>query len=137
MSLSRRKLREHLFKMIYIYAFNPEKEMPGQVSLYLDNIEDPISEEEKEFLSARYEAVHERIPEIDKMLNEKAKGWTTNRFASCDLAILRVAVYEMKFDEKIPEGVAINEAVELAKIYGGDSSPSFINGILGEISRLP
>ena len=79
--------------------------------------------------------IAEKIGEIDSMLNSTARGWKTSRFNSCDLAVLRVAVYEMKYDEAIPDGVAINEAVELAKLYGGDESPSFINGILGELSR--
>ena len=132
--MSRRKLRIHLFKMIFIYAFTLERDMPEQLSLYLDGIEG-LTEEDREYLLQRYEEVHDRIPEIDRMLNDTARGWKTDRFGSCDLAILRVACYELLFDEEIPEGVAINEAVELAKQFGGDESPSFINGILGEIAK--
>ncbi|MBQ6384963.1 MAG: transcription antitermination factor NusB [Lachnospiraceae bacterium] len=132
--MSRRKLREHLFKLVYLYAFNPAEGMPEQVELYLDSIES-LSEDDREYLKTRYEQIAGKISEIDGMLNRTAKGWKTNRFASCDLAILRVAVFEMKYDERIPDGVAINEAVELAKLYGGDESPSFINGVLGEIAR--
>ncbi len=108
--------------------------MPEQLALYLDSIEG-LTEEDRAFLLQRYAEVHDRIPEIDRMLNDTARGWKTDRFASCDLAILRVACYELLFDDAIPEGVAINEAVELAKQYGGDESPSFINGILGEIAK--
>ena len=132
--MSRRKLREHLFKLVYLYVFNPAEGMPEQVELYLDSIES-LSEDDREYLKTRYEQIAGKISEIDGMLNRTAKGWKTNRFASCDLAILRVAVFEMKYDERIPDGVAINEAVELAKLYGGDESPSFINGVLGEIAR--
>ncbi len=132
--MSRRKLRVHLFKMIFIFAFTLERDMPEQLSLYLDSIEG-LSEEDRAYLLERYEEVHDKIPEIDRMLNDTARGWKTDRFASCDLAILRVACYELIFDEAIPEGVAINEAVELAKQFGGDESPSFINGILGEIAK--
>ncbi len=120
--------------MIFIFAFTLERDMPEQLSLYLDSIEG-LSEEDRAYLLERYEEVHDRIPEIDRMLNDTARGWKTDRFASCDLAILRVACYELIFDEAIPEGVAINEAVELAKQFGGDESPSFINGILGEIAK--
>ena len=119
--------------MVFIFSFNLEREMDEQIDLYLDGIEG-IREEEKEYLKNRYYAVHEHIAEIDELLDRTAKGWSTDRFASADLAILSVACYEMLFDENIPEGVAINEAVEIAKIYGGDDSPSFINGILGNIS---
>lgn len=132
--MSRRKLRVHLFKMIFIFAFTLERDMPEQLALYLDSIEG-LSEEDRAYLLERYQEVHDKIPEIDRMLNDTARGWKTDRFASCDLAILRVACYELIFDEAIPEGVAINEAVELAKQYGGDESPSFINGILGEIAK--
>lgn len=132
--MSRRKLREHLFKLVYLYAFNRTDAMPEQIRLYLDGIEG-LTEEEKAFLCSRYEEIASRVEEIDRMLNSTARGWKTSRFNSCDLAVLRVAVYELIFDESIPDGVAINEAVELAKLYGGDESPSFINGILGELAR--
>ena len=74
----------------------------------------------------------EKIPEIDEMLNASAKGWKTSRMGRVDLTILRLAVYEMKFDEDIPEKVAINEAVELSKKFG--ESPAFINGVLAKIA---
>ena len=136
--MSRRKLREHLFKLVYLCAFNPPEQMQEQMDLYFE-LNGDISEEEKQYLASRFRAVSDAIPGIDDLLNQTARGWKTNRFASCDLALLRVAVFEMRFDrvEKIPDGVAINEAVELSKIYGGDESQSFINGILGEIARLP
>ncbi|MDO5702296.1 MAG: transcription antitermination factor NusB [Lachnospiraceae bacterium] len=132
--MSRRKLREHLFKLVFLYAFNDATGMSEQVDLYLDSIEN-ISAEDRAELKKRYLEIAAHVEEIDSMLNSTARGWKTSRFNSCDLAVLRVAVFEMKFDELIPDGVAINEAVELAKLYGGDDSPSFINGILGEISR--
>ena len=132
--MSRRKLREHLFKLVFLYAFNPEAEIEEQADLYLDGISG-ITDAEREYLKDRLKAVRGHVGEIDEMLNNTARGWKTSRFNSCDLAVLRVAVYEMRFDDSIPDGVAINEAVGLAKLYGGDESPSFINGILGELSR--
>ena len=74
-----------------------------------------------------------RLSEIDAMINEAAKGWKTSRMGKVDLTIIRLAVYEMKFEEDIPTGVAINEAVELAKAYGTDESASFVNGILAKL----
>ncbi len=136
--MSRRKLREHLFKLIFLYAFNPPDEMDEQVSLYFDG-EPGISGEDREFLTERFRDLVKYIEGIDGLLNRTAKGWKTSRFPSCDLAILRLAVYEMRFDAEgqVPESVAINEAVELAKAYGGDESPAFVNGVLGEIARNP
>ncbi|MDO4804220.1 MAG: transcription antitermination factor NusB [Lachnospiraceae bacterium] len=93
-----------------------------------------ITEEDKKYIKKRFSALKGYITDIDDMLNRTAKGWSTNRFGSADLAILRVACYEMLFDDSIPESVAINEAVDIAKIYCGNESPAFINGILGNIS---
>ena len=73
--------------------------------------------------------------QIDGILNENAKGWKTSRMNKVDLTILRLAVYELKWDDEIPVGVAINEAVELAKRFGGDESPSFVNGVLGKVAE--
>lgn len=120
--------------MVFLYAFNAPEEMDEQIGLYLDSIEQ-LEAEDRIYLMKRCKSVIEYIPEIDVLLNSTAKGWKTDRFGSSDLAILRVAVYELKYDETIPEGVAINEAVELAKQYGEDGSASFINGILGELTR--
>lgn len=116
--------------------------MPKQMSLYFtysdDNDEDEevtVSEKDQTYMEEKYRHVTEHIPEIDEMLNRTSEGWKTTRMGKVDLAILRLAVYEMKFDEDVPVGVAINEAVELAKRFGRDQSPSFINGILGKLAR--
>ena len=74
------------------------------------------------------------LEEIDQILNDYSRGWKTTRMSRVDLTALRLAVYEMKFDEDVPVGVAINEAVELAKMFGGEDSGSFVNGILGKIA---
>ena len=74
-------------------------------------------------------------PEIDALLDETSEGWRTGRMSKVDLNLLRLAVYEIRFDEDIPTGVAISEAVELAKQFGGEESSSFVNGILGHIAK--
>ena len=74
----------------------------------------------------------ELIPQIDAQLNEKVSGWSTRRMGLAELTILRLAVYEVEYDEDIPKGVAINEAVELAKRYGSEDAPSFVNGVLAK-----
>ena len=84
---------------------------------------------------AKYRSVREHLEEIDGILNETSKGWKTKRMSRVDLNALRLAVYELKYDEEVPVGVAINEAVELAKRFGGETSGSFVNGILGKIAR--
>ena len=83
----------------------------------------------------KYGKVQEHLEEIDNILNEKSTGWKTKRMSKVDLNILRLAVYEMKYDEDVPVKVAINEAVEISKTFGGEDSASFINGILGKVAR--
>ena len=73
------------------------------------------------------------IEEIDDAVNEVSEGWKTTRMGKVELTLIRLAVYEMRFEDGIPVRVAINEAVELAKKYGSEDSPSFINGILGKL----
>jgi N utilization substance protein B len=83
-------------------------------------------------LAARTDDVLSHLKEIDDALNEKSAGWKTSRMGKVDLTILRLAVYEIRFDSDIPDKVAVNEAVELAKKYGTDDSASFINGVLAK-----
>lgn len=132
--------------MIFLTSFNADEEMDEQIDLYMENDDRDESEDEavlpegiddldEMYLRQRFELVQERLPEIDALLNEASKGWKTQRMAKVDLAILRLGVYELRYDDDIPSGVAINEAVELAKKFGGQDSASFINGILGHIAR--
>ncbi|HJA06304.1 MAG TPA: transcription antitermination factor NusB [Candidatus Mediterraneibacter pullicola] len=130
----RSKLREHVFKMLFQIEFNDAEDMFERLRNYFELLED-AADKDREYIQAKYEAVAARVPEIDSMLNEIAKGWKTSRMSKVDLTVLRLAVYEMKWDEDIPEGVAINEAVELAKRFGGENSSSFVNGILGKLAK--
>ena len=114
--------------------FNSEEELSEQLSLYFDTLEE-LSEKDLEYMSQKYRHVLEKLDEIDVLLNETSKGWKTKRMSRVDLTALRLAVYELKYDQDVPTGVAINEAVELAKRFGGDTSGSFVNGILGKIAN--
>ena len=132
--MRRREQREHIFKLLFMTEFNSEEEMSEQLSLYFDSLEE-LSEKDQEYMRAKYNHVLEHLEEIDTILNETSKGWKTKRMSRVDLNALRLAVYELKFDEDVPTGVAINEAVELVKRFGGDTSGSFVNGILGKIAN--
>lgn len=131
--MRRREQREHIFKLLFMTQFNEEGDMPEQLSLYFDSLEE-LSAEEQTSMKEKYDSILEHLKEIDQELNEYSQGWKTSRMSRVDLTALRLAVYEMKFDEDIPTGVAINEAVELAKRFGGEDSGSFVNGILGKIA---
>ncbi len=130
----RTELREHVFKMLFQIEFNRPEEMPGQLRLYFESLEH-ATDEDQEYIRAKYEKVIPLVPEIDALINEKSTDWKTKRMNKVDLAILRLAVYEMKWDADIPTGVAINEAVELAKRFSGPDAPAFINGVLGGLAE--
>lgn len=130
--MNRRSLREQVFKLLFRVEFNAINEMEEQCRLFLEHEDVEMSEEDASHITGKYLAIQEKLNEIDVMINEKAKGWTTERMGKVDLTIIRLAVYEMKFDETIPDGVAINEAVELAKKFGQDESSGFVNGVLAK-----
>lgn len=133
--MRRREQREHIFKLLFMAEFNSEEEMDEQLVMYFDSLEE-VEEKDTEYMSEKYKNVLEHLGEIDELLNETSKGWKTKRMSRVDLTALRLAVYELKFDTDVPTGVAINEAVELAKRFGGEASGSFVNGILGKIARV-
>lgn len=128
--MSRRELREQLFKLLFRIEFNDLEEMKEQCGLFFEDIDNPISEQGMTQIKEKYDRIMDRLQEIDNQINEHAKGWTTDRMAKVDLTIIRLGVYEILYDETVPNGVAINEAVELAKKFGQDSSYSFVNGVL-------
>ena len=132
--MSRSELREHIFRMLFRIEFNNEEEMKEQEALYFELL-DGISEKEQASILNKYGAIVEKLVEIDKLLNELSTGWKTSRMNRVDLTILRLATYELKWDEDVPTGVAINEAVELAKKYSSDSGPAFVNGVLAKVAN--
>lgn len=131
--MSRRELREQIFKLLFRVEFNSVEDMPEQERLFFED-EEAAKEQDADFVSEKYNKIREKMNEIDGLINEKAEGWTTERMSKVDLTILRLAVYEILFDESIPTGVAINEAVELAKKFGQEASFAFINGILAKFA---
>lgn len=132
--MRKREQREHIFKLLFMTQFNSQEEMTEQLAMYFDTLEE-LEEKDQTYMEEKYKNVLEKLSDIDEMLNEYSKGWKTSRMNRVDLTALRLAVYEMKYDEGVPVGVAINEAVELAKRFGGETSGSFVNGILGKIAN--
>lgn len=132
--MGRSELRQHVFRMLFLIEFNEKEEMSEQVELYFDKIEE-LEEKDREYIEKKYAAIVEKVEEIDAMLNEHTTGWKTSRMNKVDLTILRLATYELKWDEDVPVGVAINEAVELAKKYSSDEGPAFINGVLAKLAN--
>jgi len=118
--------------ILFRVEFHSSSELKEQELLYLDRIED-ITDKERDYVAERADRIIGLLPEIDAKLDEISKGWKLDRLGKVELAILRLGIFELNFDEDIPTNVALNEAVELAKTFGGDTSPSFINGVLGKL----
>ena len=132
--MKRTELREHIFKVLFGVDFNAEQEMPEQLQLYFEQLED-AREKDLDYIRTKSSKIAEKIAEIDSLINEHTTGWKTSRMNKVDLTILRLAVYEMKWDEDVPTGVAIDEAVELAKKYSSNEGPAFINAVLGKLAE--
>lgn len=138
--MSRRAIREAVFKLLFMSEFNSETDMKEQMALYFDGDctddekIDPSGEDAKE-INNKYSCITDRLQEIDELIEKTSTGWKLNRMSKVDLAILRLAVYEALYDEDIPVGVAVNEAVVIAKKFGGEDSGAFINGILGKLVK--
>lgn len=132
--MSRRQLREHIFKLLFRTEFHDASEMPKQIQIYMEDLWEEPSKQ-LEYIHGKFEKVVAELSEIDKIIVNSAEGWNISRMGKVDLAIIRLAVYEIKFDDDIPVSVAINEAVELAKRYGQDESSSFVNGVLSKILK--
>lgn len=130
--MTRREIRENIFRILFRIDFYDAQELEEQLKYETDREGEPDGDDL--YIQEKINAIAEKAEELDAMINEVAKGWKTARMGKVDLTLLRLAVYEIKFEEDIPTGVAINEAVELAKKYGTDDSPSFVNGILAKIA---
>ena len=131
--MKRSEIRENLFKLVFCTEFHNCEEYVEQMTLYLEEELPEVSEEERTYIVNKFGEITQKLDELDEKINKVARGWKTTRMGKTDLAILRLAVYEMQYEDAIPVKVAINEAVELAKKFGGDDSSSFVNGILAKL----
>ena len=133
--MGRHEQREQVFKLLYRVEFHAPEDMPEQIALFRENNEEVPSWQDADAIAARFEKIREKIPELDRLLNENTEGWDTTRMGKVELAVLRLGAYELRYDDDIPNGVAINEAIEIAKKYGQESSGGFVNAILAKIMK--
>ncbi len=133
--MNRSLLREQIFMLLFRVEFNSIEEMAEQEELFTTISDEEFSKKDADQIREKYEKIAEKLPEIDEAINSATSGWDTKRMAKVDLTIIRLAVYEIKYDDSVPTGVAINEAVELAKKFGQDGSPAFVNGVLAKFAQ--
>ncbi len=132
--MTRKETRENLYIMLFRLDFHDGDDLKEQAEMYLEDLENAPAKIKKE-LSEKFNKVIEHLDEIDSLIEEKAKGWTVNRIAKAELTVLRLGIFEILYVDDVPNKVAINEAVELAKAYGGDKGAGFVNGILASVVR--
>ncbi len=131
MKMSRRKLRESIFLLLFRIEFNTREELEEQAETFYQQVE---GEEDRIYIRNKLTSLLDELPLIDEKIREICQGWRLSRLGKTELAILRLAVYEILYDEDIPTGVAINEAVEIAKIYSSEEAPRFVNGVLAKLA---
>lgn len=130
----RSEVREEIFKLLFRYPFVEEVEMEEQISYVLEELE-AKSEENRQYIKNKVNAIIENKECIDEKIKNNCDGWNIPRIGKAEIAIMRIAVYEMLYEDDISERVAINEAVELAKRYCDEEAKGFINAVLGKISK--
>lgn len=128
--MKRNEMREQGFFLAFENLFTANESMDELIELYSENVE-PVCDYAKE-LSA---GITETKDELNSYINKYSKSWKISRLPKVTLAILYVAIYEMKYVDSVPVNVAINEAVELAKKYASIDDASYINGILGSVAK--
>ena len=131
--MNRSLAREETFKLLYSLEIQKE-DLKEQTEIYIENAE--ISDENtKKYMSAIVEGIEDNIKDIENKISENLKkDWKIERISKINLVLLKLAIYEILYTET-PFKVVINEVVELAKKYGDDTSPNFINGILASIVK--
>ena len=131
--MNRSAAREETFKLLYSLEIQKE-DLKEQTEIYLENAE--ISDENtKKYMSAIVEGIESNIKDIENKISENLKkDWKIERISKMNLVLLKLAIYEILYTET-PFKVVINEVVELAKKYGDDTSPNFVNGILASIVK--
>jgi len=134
--MNRREARKNAFYLVFQIGFHEQEELEQMKELFFEQKEQEqqqIPKEQKEFILKEVEGTKAHLSEIDEIITNNSKKWKKERISKVDIAILRLAIYEIYFSQEVPNSVAINEAVELAKEFGTEQSPAFINGILGNI----
>ena len=131
--MNRHQSRMVAAQIIYEWSVRPKENILKIARINIAN--NPVEDIDDDFVSRLIKGVREKYKEIDKLVETAAPEWPLEQIAVIDIAILRLAIYELLFCTDIPPKVAIDEAVELAKTYGGSNSSKFINGVLGTVYR--
>lgn len=132
--MNRKKSREKAMELLFSIMLSKDS-VEEAMEVFVDNYEENIKELDLDYIKALLEGVEANKNEIDSIIERNLQNWKLDRISKINLTILRVGVYEIVFDENIPKKVALNEAIELGKIYSDEKSVSFINGVLDKVLK--
>lgn len=132
--MNRKKSREKAMELLFSITLSKDS-VEEAMEVFVDNYEEDIKELDLDYIKALLEGVEANKNEIDSIIERNLQNWKLDRISKINLTILRVGVYEIVFDENIPKKVALNEAIELGKIYSDEKSVSFINGVLDKVLK--
>ena len=130
--MNRRKSREIAMKLLFEMSINKES-YEDIIESFKENTDVDLNDLDLSYITKVLSGINENGKEIDKNIEKHLIKWKLDRLSKMNLAILRISTYEILFEEEIPNIVSVNEGIELAKKYGEDSSPAFINGILAKM----
>lgn len=131
--MSRREARDTAFKLVFEIPFHGCN-YKEKIDFFIENLDTELTESEKKYVHSAVELCFENLEIIDDKITPLLKNWTISRLPKVSLSILRLAITEICYLDDIPYQVAINEAIELAKQYGDDQAPAFVNGVLDKIN---
>lgn len=132
--MNRRKSREIAMKLLFEKTIN-KGEYEEIVKNFKENTEIDLSDVDFKYVETIIKGIEHNTESIDKKIEENLKKWKLNRLSKIDLSILRLSTYEILFIDEIPDKVAVNEGIELAKKYSDSNSPAFINGVLANMIK--
>ncbi|MDY4078364.1 MAG: transcription antitermination factor NusB [Clostridium sp.] len=132
--MNRKKSREKAMELLFSITLSKDS-VEEAMEVFVDNYEENIKELDLDYIKALLEGVEANKNEIDSIIERNLQNWKLDRISKINLTILRLGVYEMVFDENIPKKVALNEAIELGKVYSDEKSVSFINGVLDKVLK--
>ncbi len=134
-SMTRHALRDRVFGLVFRIEFYPKDELEEQIESYIESSQEEFPPEDLESIVSKFRSVADKIEEVDAAIDKCAVGWTRSRMGKCELAALRLGIYEMLYDDDIPVSVAMDEAVEIAKTYGDATGGAFVNAILTKVKE--
>ncbi len=132
--MTRREQRNNIFRILFKVEFNSIDEMDEQIGYSMDSLTG-INDSDRAYIVDKTKKIIEIITDLDDIISSVSSGWNIDRIGKAELTILRLGIYEMKYDEEVPYKVAINEAVELAKKYCSEDAKSFVNALLAKVEK--